>query len=106
MRTEDAVVAGGGFAFGEATTKNDMVVTIEPQVLNRYVNGMEITIRPAETTDGSSTVDLNGMGAKKVYLGSNQSTQVTSQLVANSVYKLVYNSKLDSDNGGFAVIGI
>lgn len=72
--------------------------------LSAYNNGMRFLWKPNGNSTGAVTLNVDSIGAKKVYLPSG--TQAGSgDISSNSVYDVVYQSALDSSNGGFKIVG-
>jgi len=74
--------------------------------LTAYTAGLVVAFKPDVTNTGGSTVNINSLGAKNIYLkysGGTATQPSAGDLVANRVYTFAYNSSLDSGSGGFEV---
>lgn len=72
--------------------------------LSAYNNGMRFLWKPNGNSTGAVTLNVDSIGAKKVYLPSG-SQAGSGDISANAVYDVVYQSALDSSNGGFKIVG-
>jgi len=82
-------------------TKNDMTATVTGVTLS---DGAVVTITPAITSDGVCTLDVNGLGAKKIMKGADGTTQVgevAGEVTANVPFTVVYNTALDTAAGAW-----
>lgn len=74
------------------------------ETLTAYSNSLRILWKPNATSTGAVTLNVDGIGAKKVYRPDG--TQAGSgDILANTFLDVVYVSTLDSSNGGFQIIG-
>lgn len=90
-------------ATGTNTIALTPVATVYPPDLTAYASYMQFSFVPVNSTTGSATVNVNGVGAKNLYL-SNGTTQAGSgNLVAGQFYTIAYSSALNSNVGGFYV---
>jgi hypothetical protein len=65
-----------------------------------YIDGMNFSVKVANTTTSTSTLNINGLGAKNIYdEAGNLLTAGT--LNAGQIYTFVYNASLNSGAGGF-----
>lgn len=75
-----------------------------PSGVTAYTNGLTINYYlPYAGRSPWATLNLGGLGAKKVYVG-NSNGGVTTQFVAGSVIQLVYIASLDNNAGGWKAI--
>jgi len=89
--------------FTTATSTTDYTGTPSPAI-TAYATGQRFQVKIHAQSTGSATLNLNGLGAKKVFV--TPTTQAsTSDLVLNQIYLLFYDSALDSAAGGFLMIG-
>ena len=105
MRTKAEIVFGGHLNYaGVATnTANAITITFANDIIKAYSDGFAVKIKMDATTDGNATFNINGIGAKKVYKGSDQTDQVDDEMIEDHIYTLTYNSSLDTASGGFVV---
>lgn len=72
--------------------------------LTAYATGMRFLWKPNAAPTGAATMNVDGIGAKKIFLPDG--TQVNSgELDANSFYDIVYDASLDTASGGFQILG-
>ena len=72
--------------------------------LSAYADGIRILWQPNADPTGAVTINVDTLGAKKVYMPDG--TQAgNGSLDADSLYDLVYDSSLDSSNGAFKIVG-
>lgn len=89
--------------FDTATSTTVYTGTPNPAI-TAYATGQKFQVKAHATSTGASTLDLNGLGAKKVF--TNPTTQATTgDLLINQIYILVYDAALDAAAGGFLMIG-
>lgn len=92
--------------FGQFTTTTSTtayVGTTSPAI-TAYATGQVFQVKAHATSTGSATLNLNTLGAKKIY--TNPTTQATTgSIVINTIYFMVYDSALDSATGGFLIVG-
>lgn len=70
-----------------------------------YVDGERYCIVIPNTSAGACTLNKDSIGAKKLY-GPDGTTQLAAgDLVQNYAYDFIYDSTLDSSNGGFKLVG-
>ena len=75
------------------------------QSLSAYADNMRFAWSPNADSTGSVTLNVDAIGAKKVYLPDG--TQAgNGDLDADSIYDVVYDSALDTASGGFKIVGI
>lgn len=92
-----------------ATGKN--VVTLTPldasPLIEKYVDYEIYSFAAAQTSDGSVTATVvprdGALGTLKVFKNDGAAQAGAGDLVANSVYLLVYADHLDSSAGGFVI---
>lgn len=89
--------------FTTTTSTTAYVGTPNPSIA-AYATGQRFQVKIHATSTGSATLNLNSVGAKKVFI--NPTTQAGSgNLVINQVYLMVYDEALDSASGGFLMVG-
>lgn len=89
--------------FDTATSTTAYTGTPNPAI-TAYATGQKFQVKAHATSTGSSTLNLNGLGAKKVF--TNPTTQATTgNLLINQIYILAYDAALDTAAGGFLMIG-
>jgi hypothetical protein len=82
---------------------NTYTAAISPSI-SSYSNGQRWYIKFGNGSTGSSTLNLNSLGALKIFV--NPTTQAGSgDLVTSQIYVLAYDSTLDSGAGGFLIVG-
>ena len=98
------VTAGGATYAILATSDNIAYTSAAP--LGALANGAMVGFKmPAANSGAACTVDVNGLGAKKMFRSSDQSTQITTNdLIANGIYFMQYNTTLDTAAGGWVVM--
>lgn len=101
---KDITVAGlddvqNGLNYAASTGTNTYAATLSP-VPTSYATGRAVRIKIGNSSSGASTLNLNSIGAKKIY--KDPTTQAgNGDLLANYIYTLNYDAALDSGNGGF-----
>lgn len=100
-----ADLAGGGTSipFGATTGTSTLTATMTPTVTS-YANGALYTIRMGATTIGNSTLNIDSVGAKKIYETPERQISI-NDLVQGRSYLVQYDTALDAAAGGFVVIG-
>lgn len=89
--------------FTTATSTTAYTGTTAPAITG-YATGQKFQVKAHATSTGLSTLALNGLAAKKVFI--NPTTQATTgNLLINQVYILVYDAALDAGTGGFLMVG-
>lgn len=78
---------------------NAYVVTLSPAP-TAYVDGMTINVKIKTTNTASSTINVNGLGARVIYKADGSSLLNSGDLFINHTYSLIYNS-----NYGFMIVG-
>jgi len=97
---------GYSASFPQFTTSSSTTAYVgtPSPVITAYVTGQRFQVKAHATSTGSVTLNLNALGAKKVY--SNPTTQATTgTLVINTIYILAYDAALDTAAGGFLIVG-
>lgn len=89
-----AVVASGSNAY---------TITTNP-AFTSLVNYSKLFVKFPTGSTGAVTLNPNGIGAKKVYI-SPTSQAGNTDITANRIYLLMYDSALDSASGGYLIIG-
>lgn len=72
--------------------------------LSAYTKGLRFLWKPNADPTGAVTLNVDGIGAKKVYL-PNGTQAGSGTLDADSMYDVVYDTALDSAAGGFKIVG-
>jgi hypothetical protein len=86
-----------------ASGTNTYTATAAPAI-TAYGTGQKFQIKFTNASSGVSTLNLNGLGAKKIFV--NPTTQATTaHIVAGQISLLAYDATLDSATGGFLMIG-
>jgi hypothetical protein len=86
-----------------ATGTDTYAATPDP-VISAYATGQKFQIKFTNASSGVSTLNLNTVGAKKIFI--NPTTQATTgHIVAGQISILVYDAALDAAAGGFLMIG-
>jgi hypothetical protein len=89
--------------FTQSGSSNAYTMT-SGESLSAYTAGMRFLWKPNADSTGAVTLNLDSIGAKKVYLPVG--TQAGSgDIDADAVYDVVYQTTLDSSNGGFKIVG-
>lgn len=68
-----------------------------------FIKNTKVTSAAASTDPKCWTLNVNGYGAKKVYVTTAAATYATTQFTVNYKYLFVYDSSLDSNNGGWYI---
>lgn len=68
-----------------------------------YLKNTKVTSAAASSDPKCFTLNINGLGAKKVYVNTAAATYATTQFVVNYKYLFIYDSSLDSGNGGWYI---
>jgi hypothetical protein len=92
-------------ATGTNTIALTPIASVYPPDLTAYANYSQFSFVPANSTTGSATVNVNGVGAKNLYLNDGTTRVGSGDLVAGRVYTISYSSALNSSAGGFYVSG-
>jgi len=95
----------GGAPYG-ITATSAINYTLSIDGIDTLVDGANCIVKFHATASGSATLDVNGLGAKKLFKASTPTSQINNgdiQLHAN--HHLVYNSSLDTFAGGWCVMG-
>lgn len=82
---------------------NTITGTVSPAI-TAYATGQIFHVKAAATTTGAATLNLNSLGAKNIYINPTTAAGAGAFLI-NQHYVLVYDSSLDSSNGGFIING-
>jgi hypothetical protein len=86
-----------------ASGTDTYAATLSPAI-TAYAIGQAFKIKFTNQSTGASTLNLNGLGAKKIF--TNPTTQAgADDIVASQVYQFVYDTALDTAAGGFLMIG-
>lgn len=68
-----------------------------------FIKNTKVTSAAASTDPKCWTLNVNGYGAKKVYVTTAAATYSTTQFTVNYKYLFIYDSSLDSNNGGWYI---
>jgi len=98
----EKAVQNSSLAFGTATGTNTYAVTLDP-ALTAYATGIVVNVKFTNASTGASTLNVNALGAKKIYKFVDGSYSVIgSGDIANSMFSSVfYDATLDSAAGGW-----
>lgn len=89
--------------FTTATSTTAYTGTTAPAI-TAYATGQKFQVKIHATSTGASTLNLNALGAKKVF--TNPTTQATTDnLLIDQIYIFTYDAALDTAAGGFLMIG-
>lgn len=83
--------------YNDTGTVNNIVLNaVNRQPLISYVDGMQVRFYTANANTGTTTINIDGLGAKNVVLYNNTSSNVPAGVfLANYYYDVVYNVTLD-----------
>jgi hypothetical protein len=98
--TTIAGLINAGFNYStDIGTLNALAITLAtPPAL--YIDGMNFSVKVANTTTSTATLNINGLGVKNIY--DEAGILLTAgTLLAGQIYTFVYNSSLGSGAGGF-----
>ena len=84
-------------------TSNAYTITTG-ESLSAYGANMRFTWTPNADSTGATTLNVDAIGAKKVYLPTGVQAG-SGDIESNSVYDVVYQTALDSAAGGFKIVG-
>ena len=74
--------------------------------LNADANGLQVTVKFANASTASNpTLNVNSKGAKKIYHRGSQITTGTNKALLAGVCTFIYDNSLDSNSGGWHLIG-
>lgn len=90
-------------ATGTNTIALTTVTTNTPAVTAYTSLAPQFAFIAAATSNGAVTVNINGIGARKLYKNNGSTQCGTGDIVLSGLYTLVYNSALDSAVGGFVL---
>jgi hypothetical protein len=77
-----------------------------PGAIAAYANGMRFLWKPNATSSGSVTLNVDGVGAKKVYRGDGTTQAGSGDIISGVLLDVVYLSALDAAAGGFQIVGM
>lgn len=93
----------GPFPQATASGTDTYAATVSPAI-TAYATGQKFQIKFTNASSGVSTLNLNTLGAKKIF--TNPTTQATTgDITAAQIYILIYDAALDTAAGGFLMIG-
>lgn len=88
--------------FTTATSTTAYTGTPSPTIA-AYATGQKFQVKAHATSTGVSTLNLNGIGAKKWFM--DPTTQATTgDIVINKIYLVAYDAALDGAAGGFLML--
>lgn len=82
------VQAGAMFLLGSVSGTNTVTATASP-TLTAYASGMSFVLIPAVTNTGATTLNIDSLGAKNIYLGG--AALIGGELVASVPVTVVYD---------------
>lgn len=85
--------------YGAASGTNTITATVGKAAA--YFNGMTVSLKMANTTTGSATLNLNSIGAVNLYYADGVTQLAAGALIQNLIYQFTYDSSLNSGSGGF-----
>jgi hypothetical protein len=110
----DSIVANNPFTDDDSYTwaspltdtsgSNTYTATLLPAIVS-YTHGMIIKIRFNATSTAASTLNLNGIGARKIMVSPFEQAD-DGDIVAPQSYMAMYDSYLDSGTGAFLLFGV
>jgi hypothetical protein len=87
----------------ETSGTNTYTGTLSPAI-TAYGNGMKVHVKIKDASTGASTLNLNAVGAKKIFI--NPTTQAgNGDLTDEQDYWMTYDSALDTAAGGWLIMG-
>jgi len=88
---------GGPLNYGLAATEDNLAYTLSVATTKLENGNFVIFKMPAAPSGGSSTLNVNSLGAKKMLKASDQATQIGAiDLLSNGIYVAIYDASLDS----------
>ncbi len=90
--------------FIDITGTTTLTGTANPSI-SSYSNGQTFKLIPGSSITGVSTLNLNGVGAKKLLVSPTIQAS-TGDVIAGQVYFAVYHSSYDPPNGAFLLLGV
>jgi len=98
----ETITQSGVTSFGIATGVNTMTAVLSP-ALPAYAMGVTLNLKFTSLSTSTVTLNINGIGAKKVYgkAGSSYTQLGAGHIKANSYGTVVYDTSLDTGNGGW-----
>ena len=92
----------GQKTYAIASGTNTYTLTLSPAITS-YADGMELKVKFTNAPTGSSTFNVNGVGAKKLFI--NATTQVISaSFLAGQQATVRYDTTLDTGAGGWLMV--
>lgn len=73
--------------------------------ITAYATGMRFLWKPNGNSSGVVTLNVDGVGAKKVFLEDGSTQATTGHILSGRLIDVVYDATLDSATGGFQVVG-
>lgn len=100
-----AWLKGLGAAITHGGSSNAYTLTLPTgHTITAYATGMRFLWKPNGNSSGSVTLNVDGVGAKKVYLPSG-SQAGSGHITSGTLIDVVYDATLDSAAGGFQIVG-
>ena len=83
--------------YEDTGTENSIVLNAtNSQPLKEYVNGLKVRFYTSNTNSGALTVNIDGIGVKKIVILQNPTEDLTAgYIVANRYYDIIFNSLID-----------
>lgn len=90
----------------DVATKTVSITSGTVPTLDASANGLQVLVKfSSANTAGSPTLNVDSKGAKKIYHRGTQITTGTNKALLAGVCAFVYDNSLDSNNGGWHLIG-
>jgi hypothetical protein len=86
-----------------AGTQPAYTITLTDKYPTAYVEDIPILLKAHDTSDPSATLNVNSIGAKKIYRPDSTITQA-GDIVTNQLYIVLYDGDLDASAGGFRIV--
>lgn len=102
-----AAVGAIGIVPCSATGTN--IITLTPNAntptISAYANYMQFSFVAANSSTGAVTLQVGALAALPVYIGGSATVQAAANnILQNVTYVVLYNSALNSANGGFVIV--
>jgi len=97
--------AGTSIKCTTSTSTSAPVCSLTP-TLTAYTDGMVLSVSPHATFSATATLNVDALGARKVYkMASGAPAQIdATDVLSTGKYLFIYSSALDSSTGGFFVV--
>lgn len=100
-----AWLKGLGAAITHGGSSNAYTLTLPTgHTITAYATGMRFLWKPNGNSSGSVTLNVDGVGAKKVYLPSGVQAG-SGHITSGTLIDVAYDAMLDSSAGGFQIVG-